>query len=214
MRPKKTKKIRKSLEKLQHNFFFRKPFQILLDDSVITYLEKAKFPITVINNTFTYPKIFTTRCIYKKHYTKSMPTTVVDENAQNQFPTEEITEDVKFLNENDILHKKAKTNKLDDNNVEALKNEKKRYSFAKHLGIRNCLHKTEVDSSECIKKFVRKNNKNHYFIGSLFNNNKYSGLKNVPLMIFNRSDTIILDLNNFYLKEEADAETIVEKKVQ
>ncbi|ELQ74247.1 putative proteins of PilT/Vapc superfamily [Trachipleistophora hominis] len=201
MRPKKSKKIRKALQKLERSFAFRKPFQLLLDDMLLAYLDKVNFPITVINNTFNYPKLFTSRCLYKKCYGKGEKSdNSVKENDKHESESvkSKLPEITEALKEEENEHK-TQSVKLQGNQTS-----KTAMKFAKHIEIRNCLHKNEVTPAECIRKFVKKSNANHYFLGCILNNNKYKGLKNVPLVIFRRNGTLLLDTDSFDKKESQD----------
>lgn len=213
MRPKKSKKVRKTLQKLQRSFSFRKPFQLLFDDALMAHLDKVNFPITVINNTFDYPKLFTSRCLYRKYHSKDNTNAMEkEENSANDHQTDENGE-LKCDSIASDLSDTTGTPKVNDDvageNVNLTNNQKHTASktkdrFVKHIEIRNCLHKGDVDPTECMKRFVRKSNAKHYFLGCISNSSRYKDLKNVPLVIFRRNGTLLLDTDNFGTKNNSD----------
>lgn len=166
MRPKKTKKIKRALERLQHTFLFRRPFQLLLDEKTMAFLDKTRFQMTVINKAFHYPKLFTSRCLYRKYRAALQANEI--ENGQDAL----------------LSSGSEKTSN--------------RGEMAKHVEIRECLHKEPVDAYECLRKFVRSSNKNHYFMCcSLPDMDRYRALSKVPIVVFKHNSTVLLDLSNF-----------------
>ncbi|ELA47687.1 hypothetical protein VCUG_00769 [Vavraia culicis subsp. floridensis] len=213
MRPKKSKKVRKALQKLQRSFSFRKPFQLLFDDALMAHLDKVKFPITVINNTFDYPKLFTSRCLYRKYHSMDNKNAVEkEENSANDHQTDENGEhecDSMANNSSDTAGTLNINDGVTRGNANLTNNQKHAASktkdrFVKHIEIRNCLHKGDVDPTECMKRFVRKSNAKHYLLGCVSNSSKYKDLKNVPLVIFRRNGTLLLDTDNFGRKSNSE----------